>query len=306
MSMMSAPVDAPVWPQYGRAVHVGTSANGKVSVYFDPQLGRPGLQNACDLLTDADRVVAANDRIFGIVSGAVNVIVFALGGRTDGTGGADHMACDFVNGGSIEVCAAFGAPARVSALFEAELSECSMGGRLCEVSTGEALSRWCAAVVSDNALGDFATAPIWQAAGAPDFVNITDPTDRNPISTGCGMAFLSWLLSLGHSLNEAARAMVTLGDTGTLAQLYAELTGNPATAAWDTFCTAVHALPTKITTDDPFTALPMPAQLALHNPGTAEPVDAALRPAPDPVCQIRSHRLLAADLDYPDDLTTQL
>ncbi|GAB2555891.1 hypothetical protein [Nocardia heshunensis] len=302
---MSTAVEAPVWPQYGRAVHVGTSANGKVSVYFDPHLGQPGLQNARDLITDADRVVAANDRIFGTASGAVNVIVFALGGRTDGTGGADHMACDFVNGGSIEVCAAFGAPARVSALFEAELSECSMGGRLCAVSTGEALSRWCAAVVSDNALADFASAPTWQAAGAPDFVNITDPTDRNPISTGCGMAFLSWLLSQGHTLHEAARAMVSLGASGTLAQLYAELTGDSPTNAWDNFSSAVHALPSKITTDDPFAALPLPAQRALHNPGTTEP----LVPAPaieDPACSVRSHRLLIGDLDYPDELVTQL
>ena len=73
------------------------------------------------------------------------------------------MACDYTNGAAIEVCAAFGQPMRVSALFEAELSECSMGGNLCGQSTGEALSRWCAASVSQNALADFATAPAWVA-----------------------------------------------------------------------------------------------------------------------------------------------
>jgi hypothetical protein len=51
------------------------------------------------------------------------------------------MGCDYVVGNNIEVCASFGNSARVSGLFEAELSECNMKGKLCGVSTGEALSR---------------------------------------------------------------------------------------------------------------------------------------------------------------------
>jgi hypothetical protein len=113
----------------------------------------------------ADRVVAANDRIFGTTGGPVSIIIFALGGQTDGTGGADHNSCDYVTGNAIEVCASFGNSARVSALFEAELSECSKGGNLCGVSTGEALSCWCAAVIGNNALADFATAPQWAQDG---------------------------------------------------------------------------------------------------------------------------------------------
>ena len=42
------------------------------------------------------------------------------------------MGCDYVSGNAIEVCASFGNSARVSALFEAELSECSMGGTFVE------------------------------------------------------------------------------------------------------------------------------------------------------------------------------
>src|SRR6266852_1793850 len=91
-----------------------------------------------------------------------------------GTGGADHNACDYITGGAIEVCASYGNAARESALFEAELSECSMGGNLCGQSTGEALSRWCAAIVGNNALADFATAPSWAQSSMPDFVNKTD------------------------------------------------------------------------------------------------------------------------------------
>ena len=246
---------APVWPSFtGSGNFVGTSTVGRVSVYVDPSLGAPGIQNAADLLADADRVVDANVAIFGTPSQPVNVIVFALDGRTDGTGGADHNACDFTNGSNIEVCASFGNSMRVSALFEAELSECAMGGNLCGVSTGEALSRWCAAVTSNNALTDFASAPAWAQAGMPDYVTRTDNTDQNEISTGCGMAFLSWLQKLGHPLGRIAPAMVSLGTRGVLAQLYSELTGEAASSAWPGFLAAVKALP-GVRSDAPFGAL---------------------------------------------------
>src|ERR1700724_2037983 len=216
---------APQWPSFkGTSQFVGTSPSGRATVYVDPALGAPALQNAQDLLNDADRVASANDALFGTTGGPVSVIVFALGGQTDGTGGADHLGCDYQTGAAIEVCAAFGNSARVSALFEAELSECSMGGNLCGASTGEALSRWCAAVVGGNALSDFATAPQWAQDGMPNYVDQTAPTDQDADSTGCGMVFLSWLMSQGHALNTIAPAMVALGDQGTLAQLYGNLT----------------------------------------------------------------------------------
>ena len=244
---------APQWPSYqGTSQFVGTSPSGRVTVYVDPTLGAPALQNAQDLVNDADRVANANDAIFGTTGGAVSVIIFALGGATDGTGGADHGGCDYSTGNAIEVCASFGNSARVSALFEAELSECSMGGNLCGVSTGEALSRWCAAQISNNALSDFATAPTWAQDGMPDFVDKTDSTDQNADSTGCGMAFLSWMMSQGYNLAKIAQAMVALGASGTLAQLYAQLTASPANNAWPAFQAAVQALPNEVTSDDPF------------------------------------------------------
>jgi hypothetical protein len=244
---------APQWPSYtGTSQLVGTSPSGRVTVYVDPSLGAPGLQNAQDLLNDADRVASANDAIFGTTGGAVNVIVFALGGATDGTGGADHGGCDFTSGNDIEVDAAFGASNRVSALFEAELSECSMNGNLCGLSTGEALSRWCAASTSNNALADFATAPTWFQDGMPDYVNQTDPTDQNPDSTGCGMAFISWLISQGYGLSTIAPAMVAMGNDGTFAQLYGNLTSDDPANAWPNFQSAVQTLPNGVNSDDPF------------------------------------------------------
>jgi hypothetical protein len=190
------------------------------------------------------------------------VIVFALGGATDGTGGADHMGCDYTSGAAIEVCASFGSAARVSALFEAELSECSMNGNLCGLSTGEALSRWCATEISNNALSDFATAPAWVQDGMQDYVNQTDGTDQNADSTGCGMAFMSWLMSQGYQLDKIAPTMVSLGDAGTLAQLYAQLTSNSASSAWPAFQAAINGLGNGVNDDDPFGGGAQPAQLA--------------------------------------------
>jgi hypothetical protein len=245
----------PAWPTFtGSATLVGTSSSG-VTVYVDQALGDQGMQNAQSLLSSADTVVAQNNAIFGIAGGPVDVVIYAIGGATDGTGGADHNGCDFTSGNAIEVDASFGSPNRVIGLFEAELSECAMNGSLCGFSTGEALSRWCAMVVSSNALSDFATAPAWAQAGMPDWVDQTEPTDQDAVSTGCGMAFISWLLSGGHDLNQIATAMVGLGDPGTLAALYAQITADAATNAWSTFQAAVAALPDSVTTDDPFNGL---------------------------------------------------
>ena len=243
---------APAWPTFaGTATLVGTSASG-VTVYVDQSLGSEGTQNAESLLSAADGVVAQNNQIFNVTGRPVDVIIYALGSATDGTGGADHGGCDFTTGNAIEVDASFGSPGRIVGLFEAELSECCMNGNLCGYSTGEALSRWCAAVVSSNALPDFATAPTWAQSGMPDWVNQTEQTDQDAVSTGCGMAFISWLLSQGHHLPQIAQAMVSLGDAGTLAGLYAQLTGDTSSNAWPKFQAAVQALPGGVSSDDPF------------------------------------------------------
>jgi len=284
---------APKWPSFkGHSQFVGTSPSGRATVYVDPTLGQAALQNAQDLVNDADRVVAANDAIFGTTGGPVSVIVFALGSLTDGTGGADHMSCDYVTGAAIECCVSFGNSARVSALFEAELSECSMGGNLCGVSTGEALSRWCAAATSNNALADFATAPQWASDGMPNYVDRTDPTDRSADSTGCGMAFISWLMSQRYALNQIAPAMVALGDAGTLAQVYAGLSSDAASNAWPNFKSAVQGLKGGVTSDDPFGGAAQVSAIAGNKPS---PVVAAVRATKvtgaAAACAPRSHRL---------------
>src|SRR5207248_5495311 len=114
----------PLMPSYRGTSHlVGTSPSGRVTVYVDPSLGKQAQQNAQDLLTDADRVVQANDGLFGTTGGPVSIILFALGGATDGTGGADHNGCDYTTGNAIEVDVSYGNSHRLSALFERERSD---------------------------------------------------------------------------------------------------------------------------------------------------------------------------------------
>jgi hypothetical protein len=69
------------------------------------------------------------------------------------------------------------------------------------------------------------------------------------------MAFLSWLISQGHTLSDVAQTMVGLGDNGTLAELYAHMTGAAASSAWPSLTAAIEALPGGVTSDDPFGAL---------------------------------------------------
>ena len=66
-----------------------------------------------------------------------------------------------------------------------------MNGNLCGLSTGEALSRWCAMLIGNNALADFTSVPTWVQDGEPNWVNETEDTDQDYDSIGCGMAFLS-------------------------------------------------------------------------------------------------------------------
>jgi hypothetical protein len=78
------------------------------------------------------------------------------------------------------------------------------------------------------------------------------------------MAFLSWLMSQGYGLDAIAQRLVSLGDSGTLAQLASDAASN----AWPKFVAAVQALPNGITNDHPFSGASQSAQLAHLAPWT--------------------------------------
>lgn len=243
------------WPSYtGTATEVGVSADGLTTVFYDASLGASALACGQALLTAAPSINTGNAALFGTATGTTNVIVFALGNATDGTGGADHDGCDFSTGQNIEVCVDFANPGFCGSLYEAELSENMMGGNLCGQSNGEALSRWSAMVIAPNSeLASFASAPVWASAGFPNWVDTTENTDQDYNSIGCGMAFISWMLSKGIKFPTIAQEMVKLGPgANTLAAMYNAVT-NTVGSPWATFLAACQA--TTITSDDPFNGL---------------------------------------------------
>ena len=166
-----------------------------------------------------------------------NVIVAGLDPAHQGLGGAYHYGCDFPTGRTLYVDAAFGNPLRTLGLVVAELTECQMGqqarGWNCGGSNGEALSRFLAELMSGGARGELAaytTGPAWDHAGRPDWIGNTESTDTNAVSTGCGLIYLYWMLSLGYSAPQ-----ITQAAGSSLAWNYNALTGRSVSSAWPDF-----------------------------------------------------------------------
>src|SRR5438105_4835638 len=57
----------------------------------------------------------------------------------------------------------------------------------------DGLSRIFATELYPASLDGFASGASWLDGGRPDYVNATDPTDRNYVSIGCATLFLNWL-----------------------------------------------------------------------------------------------------------------
>jgi hypothetical protein len=234
---------------------IGKTPDGKVSVYYDPAVGPEGLALGQQVLTTGSSTYATAQAFFNISGGPIGVILAALSNATDGSGGAYHNDCSFNTGGTIYCDVAFGNPILTNGLIVAELTECFMGlqsmGWNCGSSNGEALSRFLAQQTSggpDGALAEYATAPQWEAAGRPNWIDATEPTDQDGISIGCGMVYLYWMLSKGLTPPLITQAGC---PDGTLASNYAGLTGR--TSAWADFSAALAGLAGSILSDDPWT-----------------------------------------------------
>jgi hypothetical protein len=228
-------------------------------VYYDPSLGAAGLQLGQAILAAMPGLYQSCRSWFGIQGARSNVILAAIGGATDGSQGAYHYGCSFSSGGDLYEDAALGNPALTTGLVMAELSECFMGdqgrGWDCGGSNGEALSRVMAEQASGGpggALGAFMTAPAWPQAGYPDWVGTTESTDQDPVSIGCGVLYLYWMMSQGYGLDQ-----ITQAGGATLALNYSALTGK--TTAYPDLVAAVKALPGGVTSDDPWQGSTPPA-----------------------------------------------
>ena len=231
---------------------------GNITVAYDPGLGSRGMGLAQQLLNAVTSPYDNMQAFFGVAGGSVEIVVSPLSGSNDGSGGAYHYGCDFTTGGVLYLDATFASttvnPLNLElGLYVAELSECFMGaqgrGWNCGFSNGEGLSRFAAEQETPSGtLNDFATGPAWAQAGFTDWVNRTEQTDRDDVSTGCAIVYIYWMRSLGFTIAQIVRA-----GGATLSANYQGLTGK-ATAYQDLLA-AVKGL--KITSDNPFTPFPV-------------------------------------------------
>jgi hypothetical protein len=227
---------------------------GNVTVAYDPSLGDQGLTLAQQLLNSVTGPYNDMQTFFGITGGAVEVVIAALSGNNDGSGGAYHYGCDFTSGGVLYLDATFASttvnPLDLEvALYVAELSESFMGpqggGWDCGFSNGEGLSRFCAEQETPaGTLDAFVTGPAWAQAGFPDWVSQTEQTDRNAVSTGCSIVYIYWMSSsLGFTIPQIVQA-----GGATLSANYQQLTGG--TTAYQDLVAALQGL--SVTSDNPF------------------------------------------------------
>jgi hypothetical protein len=194
-------------------------------VYYDAALGANGPILADAVLGSCEPDYARLQALFGNISiGNLPFTVYIEAGMF----GASHASCP-ATGLS---CAAFTETDSdlLKFLVAVEASEVFMAdqqiGWNCGASPGEALSRVIGAEFYPNELsprgvnGSFKTGLLWLNSVRPNFVDSSDPTDRNKVSIGCGALFINWLrFQLGFSLNQ----IVLAGGT-TLEQTYQSLT----------------------------------------------------------------------------------
>ncbi|HET9402276.1 MAG TPA: hypothetical protein VFO34_15135 [Candidatus Acidoferrales bacterium] len=161
-------------------------------ITYDQSLGQVG-QNLCDaVLANCERDFATlQDWFGGITPGNLPFTIRIQAGSN----GASHAGCsatelfcdDFGgNNGDLE-----------NMLVVAEADEVFMAsqnaGWSCGFSNGEALSRVLAAEIYPAQLNGFATGSSWLGSTRQNFVDNTDPSDTNPVSTGCGTLFINYL-----------------------------------------------------------------------------------------------------------------
>jgi hypothetical protein len=186
-------------------------------IYYATSLGTLGAQCAANLRPEVDGQYSTCFEWFGMINQPrAKIVISPLSTFHDGTGGAYHYSCvdptlycDLDQNNY----------KRTLALFIAELMEVFMGtqngGTDCGANGGEALSRFGAELACPGVLDDFATVPTWLNGTRVDWINHSDPTDGNAVSTGCALAFLYWLNEIGgHSPSYICQSPgVTMADT---------------------------------------------------------------------------------------------
>ncbi len=229
-------------------------------VYYDPALGTNGTQAADAVLATCEQDYATLQSWFGGITPPglpIQVVIAPLDPSGNGGGGAYHYGCSAVT----LYCDAKWVPVldveytRLLVIAEeVEVFEAAQGrGWNCAASNGEGLSRVLAEQLHPGGIIPWMySAPTWlNSPTRPDYISVTDPTDRNYVSTGCAVLFLYYLrYQLDFTWGEIVQAAGT-----TLQQTYQNLTGE--TGAYATFTRFLQSFypigrPSGLTTDNPF------------------------------------------------------
>ena len=192
---------------YPQAVLQGSTEH--INVYYNPPLGAAGRQIANGVLSVCERDYQRTSQIFGAITPTglpVNIILAHLpqGGAYHYGCAATTLYCDVRTAPPVTpVFSSFLALAELVEVFEAVQGR----GWNCGASNGEGLSRVLATERYPRQIVGFATAAAWLNQGRPNFVNRTDPTDGNPLSTGCSVLFLNYLhYQLGYRWRDIVAA----------------------------------------------------------------------------------------------------
>ncbi|GHO82603.1 hypothetical protein [Dictyobacter formicarum] len=238
-------------------------------VYYNPNLNSAGEALANRVLETCERDYKTLSDYFGNITPPgfpCNVIIASeITGAWHADCKSTDIYCQAITKPGLDIDATpFALAAEIIEVFSAAQAS----GWDCESSAGEGLSRVLAAELYPAELGIFATAAVWlNTPSRPDFVNVSDPTDRHPISTGCSVLFLNYLhYQLGFTWKEIIQA-----GAPTLAQTYANLiklrAGSTASGdVFQQFKTLLQAYfpvgtPTGLKNDNPF-PLPPPGTTA--------------------------------------------
>jgi hypothetical protein len=169
-------------------------------------------------------------------------------------------------------------PLSMPTIVVAELAEIFMAlqgkGWIAGWSNGEALSRVCAGLLYPNRAWLFQTGQQWLNSTRPDWVDTSETTDQDSVSTGCGTLFLNYLAS---QLNLRWPDIIGAGAPAT-SSLAETATSLGVTNPWTSFSSLIStylptgsSLPAEPTTfgqppeptDDPFPYGPPPPQVPI-------------------------------------------
>jgi hypothetical protein len=234
--------------------YIKRGATTNFVVYYDSTLGNTGVSAADAVLAKCEADYNTLRSWFGNTTpGNLPFDVYI----TTANNGASHASCS-----STTLYLGANSTSPVNNAFvlqlliaeEDEVFEAAFGhGWSCTSSNGEGLSRVLANDLYPGAEpANFVSSRVWlDAPGRPDWINNTEPTDRDYVSIGCSVLFLNWMrFQLGYSWQQ----IIAAGDT-TLAKTYQNLTGR--SDGYALFMALMNAtyppgMPSGLTTDNPF------------------------------------------------------